>query len=99
MFVRSKVVKGHTYYQLVEGYRDGSGRVRHRTVASLGREPTIRDALDEALCQLSRVEAADGDVEKARARVEMLRSLLPGGGAPAVKPRWPAPQRSVLEKN
>ena len=67
MFVRSKVVKGHTYYQLVEGYRDGAGKVRHRTVMSLGRSPTVRDALDEALCQLSRVKEAGGDVVKAEA--------------------------------
>src|SRR5262249_8813214 len=48
MFIRSKVVKGRTYYQVVESYRD-CGRVRQRTLASLGTHPTIEGARAEAL--------------------------------------------------
>jgi hypothetical protein len=44
MFVRSKLVKGQTYYQLIQGYRV-AGKVRHRTIASLGRNPTVEGAL------------------------------------------------------
>jgi len=48
MYVREKLVKGQYYYQMVEGYRDAAGRVRHRTIISLGQNPTIEEALDEA---------------------------------------------------
>src|SRR5207244_8173358 len=48
MFVKETKVKrgerAYTYVQLVEGYRDERGRVRHRVVANLGR----RDALKES---------------------------------------------------
>ena len=30
MFVRARKVKGTTYYQLMRGYRDENGKVRHR---------------------------------------------------------------------
>jgi hypothetical protein len=43
MYVRDKVVKGRTYYQLVEGYRDGD-KVRHKTLASLGTASTLTEA-------------------------------------------------------
>lgn len=49
MFVRSKVVKGRTYYQLVETSRDKeTGRVRQRVLASLGTQPTIEGAFRAA---------------------------------------------------
>jgi hypothetical protein len=35
MFIRTKVAKGHTYYQIVECVRDGD-KIRQRVVASLG---------------------------------------------------------------
>lgn len=44
MFIRAKEVKGQVYYQMVEGYRDG-GKVRHRTIMSLGRDATIAEAM------------------------------------------------------
>ena len=54
MYVRSKVVKEATYYQVVEGFRDeASGRVRHRNVISLGRCASI----EEAIANTRRVEA------------------------------------------
>jgi hypothetical protein len=71
MFVRSKVVKGLTYYQLVEGYRDSEGRVRHRNLASLGRHPTIEDAIAAG-------EAGRSDAD--RRRVERLRAILDDQG-------------------
>ena len=46
MFVkRTKVKRGgreYVYLQLVEGYRDENGRVRHRVVAKLGREDELK---------------------------------------------------------
>jgi hypothetical protein len=60
MFVRSKVVKGRTYYQVVESYRSG-GKVRHRTLASLGTCPTVEEAYHEALLHFrSGTESRDG---------------------------------------
>jgi hypothetical protein len=43
-YVRRKQVKGNTYYQLVESYRDG-GKVRQRLVAHLGAFPTLEEAI------------------------------------------------------
>jgi hypothetical protein len=48
MFIRSKPAGGRTYYQAVESYRD-NGRVRHRTLASLGTHSTIEEARTAAL--------------------------------------------------
>ena len=48
MFVKETKVKrgerAYTYVQLVEGYRDESGRVRHRVVANLGRKDELKDS-------------------------------------------------------
>lgn len=44
MFIR-KIQGGknnqHTYYKLIETYRDASGKVKHRTIRSLGREDVL----------------------------------------------------------
>jgi Domain of unknown function (DUF4277)/Transposase DDE domain len=46
MFVKETVVRrgarAYTYVQLVEGYRDERGRVRHRVVANLGRKDALK---------------------------------------------------------
>ncbi len=46
MFVKETVVKrgsrAYTYVQMVEGYRDEQGRVRHRVVANLGRKEKLK---------------------------------------------------------
>ena len=48
MFVKETKVKRagreYTYVQLVEGYRDASGKVRHRVVANLGRKEALKDS-------------------------------------------------------
>src|ERR687891_1395988 len=48
MFVKETTVRRgsreYTYLQLVEGYRDERGRVRHRVVANLGREDELKDS-------------------------------------------------------
>ena len=45
VFIRTKVVKGSTYYQVVRAERDGA-RVRQVIVAALGRNPTVEAALN-----------------------------------------------------
>jgi len=46
MFVKETKVKrgkrAYTYFQLVEGYRDENGKVRHRVVANLGRKEELK---------------------------------------------------------
>ncbi|MGH8574546.1 MAG: DUF4277 domain-containing protein, partial [Gammaproteobacteria bacterium] len=46
MFVKETTVRrgsrAYTYVQMVEGYRDEHGRVRHRVVANLGRKDALK---------------------------------------------------------
>jgi Domain of unknown function (DUF4277)/Transposase DDE domain len=48
MFVKETRVKRsgrqYSYLQLVEGYRDEAGKVRHRVVANLGRKDALKDS-------------------------------------------------------
>lgn len=48
MFVKETRVKrgerAYTYLQLVDGYRDERGRVRHRVVANLGRKEALKES-------------------------------------------------------
>jgi hypothetical protein len=48
VFVKETIVRRgerlYTYLQLVEGFRDGSGRVRHRVVANLGRKEALKES-------------------------------------------------------
>ena len=48
MFVKETNVKRagreYSYLQLVEGYRDETGKVRHRVVANLGRKDALKDS-------------------------------------------------------
>ena len=48
MFVKETTVKrgerAYTYLQLVDGYRDEHGRVRHRVVANLGRKEALKES-------------------------------------------------------
>jgi Domain of unknown function (DUF4277)/Transposase DDE domain len=48
MFVKETKVKRsgreYSYLQLVEGYRDENGKVRHRVVANLGRRDALKDS-------------------------------------------------------
>jgi hypothetical protein len=48
MFVKETKVKRsgreYSYLQLVEGYRDETGKVRHRVVANLGRKDALKDS-------------------------------------------------------
>jgi hypothetical protein len=48
MFVKETKVKRsgreYVYLQLVDGYRDGNGKVKHRVVANLGRKDALKDS-------------------------------------------------------
>jgi hypothetical protein len=48
MFVKETTVKrgerSYAYVQMVEGYRDETGRVRHRVVANLGRKEALKES-------------------------------------------------------
>ena len=55
MYIRSKTAKGHTYYQIVEGVRDGE-RVRQRIVMSLGTTPDPAAALKNMKRELERLQ-------------------------------------------
>lgn len=39
-FIREKIIKGHSYRYLVEGYREG-GKVKQRTLKYLGQAPVL----------------------------------------------------------
>jgi hypothetical protein len=57
MYIRSKMVKGHTYYFVVQGRREG-GKVRQRTIVSLGRHCTLTEALAASQDALGRLRRA-----------------------------------------
>ncbi len=49
MFTKLTKSGGHTYVQLVESYRDESGRPRQRTVSTLGRLDEVGGQVDSLL--------------------------------------------------
>ncbi len=54
MYVRSKVAKGHKYFQIVEGKRDGD-QVRQTLVVALGTTDDPAKALTEMKVELARI--------------------------------------------
>ena len=66
MFVKETKVKRsgreYSYLQLVEGYRDENGKVRHRVVANLGRKDALKDSgqLEALAGSFARLGPADG---------------------------------------
>ena len=76
MFVKETKVKRsgreYSYLQLVEGYRDENGKVRHRVVANLGRKDALKDSgqLEALAGSFAQVGPADGgDAPERRAVV------------------------------
>jgi hypothetical protein len=57
MFVRTKKVGEHEYYQLVENYRE-KGRHRQRVLAHLGHHDTVEEALEDVRQRLADLEAS-----------------------------------------
>src|SRR5256885_15982588 len=66
MFVRVQKVRQagrvYEYVHIVEGYRDDTGKVRHRVVASLGRRDRLKDsgALDNLAAAFTRLDPEPG---------------------------------------
>ncbi len=48
MFIRSRIVKDKTDYQVIESYRDTDDKVRHRNIISLGTAATVPKAITDA---------------------------------------------------
>ncbi|WP_460588374.1 IS1634 family transposase, partial [Haliea atlantica] len=63
MFVKLTKSGPRRYIQLVEAYRDESGRARQRTIASLGRLETIDAHYDSLIRGLERVTGRDHSAE------------------------------------
>jgi hypothetical protein len=105
MFIRSKLVNGQAYHQLVRGYRDEQGRVRHHTVASLGRHATPQEAIAAAQDDLRKLEARLRELEPpaepsktsarqaARLRAQVARLNLRIERLTACAARMPLPRR------
>ncbi len=80
MFIRQKTVKGETYYQAVETYRD-DGKLRYRTVAFLGRHPAVAIKTQKRMIRtfqrklniLASARSADPDID--RRCVELERRI------------------------
>jgi transposase len=66
MFVRVQKVRQagrvYEYVHIVEGYRNGDGKVRHRVVANLGRRDRLKDsgALDNLAAAFTRLDPEPG---------------------------------------
>ena len=81
MFVKETTVKrsgrAYTYLQLVDGYRDANGKVRHRVVANLGRKDALKDSGQlEALAVAVRAVEFDREAYRRRSIVECLIGWL-----------------------
>src|SRR3954468_8731540 len=85
VFIRAKLAKGRVYFAAVSSYRDGGGRVHHRS-AALGREPDVGKAL-------ARAEAR---VRALRAELRRLEVVYPEGAEP---PAWAALERARLARS
>jgi hypothetical protein len=65
MFVKVTTSGPRRYVQLVESYRDDAGRVKKRTVATLGRVDQLAGELDSVIDGLLRVAGRDPMISKA----------------------------------
>lgn len=67
MFVRSPPPIARRYVQLVESYRDDAGRVKKRTVATLGRLGQVSGELDSVIDGLIKVAGRTPTATETRA--------------------------------
>jgi hypothetical protein len=73
-YVRSKTVKGHTYYYLVEGVREGN-KTYQKVIAYLGVHETVEAARDYWL-KLAKTAPDAADRKRARAMANKLEPYL-----------------------
>jgi Domain of unknown function (DUF4277)/Transposase DDE domain len=107
MFVKETVVRrgarAYTYVQLVEGYRDEHGRVRHRVVANLGRKEALKASgqLEKLAGSLARLDpplvGARREVGSLLLAWHFLRALDVVGAIDRSLPRSQRSQLSVGE--
>ena len=71
----------YTYYQLVHGYRDESGRVRQEVLAHLGRNPTPEAAIEEW-------EEMAGWRKERAASLRRAAELIRSGLLTPTRPSW-----------
>ena len=97
MFVKVTSSGGRRYVQLVESFRDDQGRVKKRTVATLGRLEELKDGLDSTIEGLLKVagRAPSPSVNVPSATFESARAL---GDVWALNELWHALGFSALRK-
>ena len=101
MFVKETKVKRsgreYSYLQLVEGYRDENGKVRHRVVANLGRKDALKDSgqLEALAGSFARLDPPMAGTRRSR-RPVVARGALPARARGEGHGRWgAAAQRTV----
>jgi hypothetical protein len=107
MFVKETTVRrgsrSYTYLQMVEGYRDERGRVRHRVVANLGRKDALKasgqlEALAGSFARLDPpLVGVRRDVGALLLAAHLIAELDLAGTVDRVLPRGPRSQLSVGE--
>lgn len=70
MFLKITRSGPRQYLQLVEAFRDASGKVRHRTVASLGRLEQVQGQLDSVISGLLKVSGRPDLLQTRRTAIE-----------------------------
>ena len=76
------------YVQLVESFRDDQGRIRKRTVATLGRLDQVRDSLDAVIDGLLKATGREALVGQAKAPKVSFESARALGSVWALNELW-----------
>jgi transposase len=88
MFLKFTQSKGRRYVQLVEAFRDDSGRPRQRTIATLGRLDEEGGAVDAMLARLAQAKGRRLDGGDAAAPQVQFESALALGDVWALDQLW-----------
>ena len=88
MFVKVTTSGTRRYVQLVESYRDEAGRVKKRTVATLGRLDQLTGELDAVIDGLLKVSGREPLAPKVAAPAAILASSLSFDAARALGNVW-----------
>ena len=88
MFVKITTSGGRRYVQLVESYRDDAGRVKKRTVATLGRLDQVGGELDSVINGLLKISGRDPMGERLSAPSVAFESARALGDVWALTELW-----------
>jgi transposase len=88
MFVKVTTSGARRYVQLVESYRDDAGRVKKRTVATLGRMDQLASELDSVIDGLLKVAGREPGTARADASPTVAASALSFEAARALGNVW-----------